>query len=78
MGLGKTIQAIAFIAEMIYTYKISRPYLISVPLSTITNWKREFETWLPEVNVLTYLGKGKSRKFARDLLFFHEVKTGKD
>jgi len=54
MGLGKTIQAIAFIAELLFVYKISRPFLITVPLSTINNWKREFELWLPEVSVLMY------------------------
>ena len=75
MGLGKTIQAIAFIAELLFTYKISRPFLITVPLSTINNWKREFELWLPEVSVILYQGKGKSRKIARDLLFYYKTKA---
>lgn len=71
MGLGKTVQAIAFISELVYTHKISRPFLVAVPLSTINNWKREFEFWLPEVNVLMYHGKGASRKIARELMFYH-------
>ena len=57
MGLGKTIQAIAFIKELVYEYKVTRPFLISVPLSTIENWRREFQTWFPEANLVTYLGK---------------------
>jgi SNF2 family DNA or RNA helicase len=76
MGLGKTVQAIAFISELVYTHKITRPFLVAVPLSTINNWKREFEFWLPEVNVLMYHGKGAARKIARELLFYHDLNGG--
>lgn len=55
MGLGKTIQSITFVAEMV-NYGIPYPYLIIVPLSTIGNWQREFETWT-DLNVVTYHGR---------------------
>lgn len=54
MGLGKTIQSIAFVQQMV-NYGIPYPYLIIVPLSTIGNWQREFETWT-DLNVVTYHG----------------------
>ena len=57
MGLGKTIQTIAFIKELMAVHKITRPFLISVPLSTIENWRREFKLWCPEAHVVTYRGR---------------------
>ncbi|KAA8593597.1 hypothetical protein FQN60_009713 [Etheostoma spectabile] len=44
MGLGKTIQSITFLYE-IFSMGIRGPFLIIAPLSTITNWEREFRTW---------------------------------
>jgi SNF2 family DNA or RNA helicase len=44
MGLGKTIQVISFISGLIYS-KLSKYFLIVLPLSLIQNWKNEFETW---------------------------------
>lgn len=55
MGLGKTIQSITFIQEMV-RYGIPYPYLVIAPLSTIGNWQREFETWT-DLNVVTYHGR---------------------
>ena len=50
MGLGKTIQAIAFLASL-WDEGVCLPHLIVAPLSTIQNWKREFETWAPQLKV---------------------------
>lgn len=38
MGLGKTIQTIALFAYLIETKGNEGPFLIVVPLATITNW----------------------------------------
>ena len=38
MGLGKTIQTIGLISELINNFKVTRPLLVSAPLSTIQNW----------------------------------------
>ena len=38
------------------------PFLITVPLSTMTNWMMEFAKWAPDIKVLTYKGKPSLRK----------------
>lgn len=38
MGLGKTIQTIALFCYLIETKKVLGPFLIVVPLSTMSNW----------------------------------------
>uniref|UniRef100_H3ART7 Chromodomain helicase DNA binding protein 6 n=1 Tax=Latimeria chalumnae TaxID=7897 RepID=H3ART7_LATCH len=60
MGLGKTIQSITFLSE-IFQMGIQGPFLIIAPLSTITNWEREFRTWT-EMNVIVYHGSQISRQ----------------
>ena len=39
---------------------------LSVPLSTIINWEREFETWAPDFYVVTYVGDKDSRAVIRE------------
>ncbi|XP_035302697.1 chromodomain-helicase-DNA-binding protein 6 isoform X6 [Cricetulus griseus] len=60
MGLGKTIQSITFLSE-IFVRGIHGPFLIIAPLSTITNWEREFRTWT-EMNAIVYHGSQISRQ----------------
>uniref|UniRef100_A0A8D2Q6J1 Chromodomain helicase DNA binding protein 6 n=1 Tax=Varanus komodoensis TaxID=61221 RepID=A0A8D2Q6J1_VARKO len=60
MGLGKTIQSITFLSE-IYLMGLRGPFLIIAPLSTITNWEREFRTWT-EMNAIVYHGSQISRQ----------------
>ncbi|KAK1157605.1 hypothetical protein AOXY_G23730 [Acipenser oxyrinchus oxyrinchus] len=60
MGLGKTIQSITFLYE-IFLLGIRGPFLIIAPLSTITNWEREFRTWT-EMNAIVYHGSQISRQ----------------
>ncbi|XP_018090747.1 chromodomain-helicase-DNA-binding protein 6 isoform X8 [Xenopus laevis] len=60
MGLGKTIQSITFLSE-IFFMGIRGPFLIIAPLSTITNWEREFRTWT-EMNTVVYHGSQISRQ----------------
>jgi chromodomain-helicase-DNA-binding protein 7 len=55
MGLGKTIQSIAFLHEIV-EYGIVGPFLVVVPLSTLGNWQREFETWT-DINTIVYHGR---------------------
>jgi len=52
MGLGKTIQTIALITYLMEKKKNLGPYLIIVPLSTLSNWMLEFEKWAPSVTVI--------------------------
>ena len=62
MGLGKTIQSIAFLSNLVNSCSIWGPFLLVVPLSTITAWQREFSMWAPELNLVVYLGDTVSRK----------------
>jgi len=49
MGMGKTIQSISMIAWLYQFQKNKGPHLILVPKSTIPNWMREAEKWLPDL-----------------------------
>nr|XP_018898267.1 PREDICTED: ATP-dependent helicase brm-like [Bemisia tabaci] len=62
MGLGKTIQTIALITYLMEMKKVNGPYLIIVPLSTLSNWVLEFEKWAPSVNVVAYKGSPAVRR----------------
>lgn len=62
MGLGKTIQTIACITYLMEMKKVNGPYLIIVPLSTMSNWVLEFEKWAPSVNVVAYKGSPALRR----------------
>lgn len=62
MGLGKTIQTISLITHLIEKKKQNGPFLVIVPLSTLTNWNLEFEKWAPAVNKIVYKGPPNARK----------------
>lgn len=64
MGLGKTIQTISLITFLIEHKRQQGPYLVIVPLSTLTNWVNEFNKWAPSVVVVTYKGTPNVRKAA--------------
>ncbi len=61
MGLGKTLQTIAFLGYLRHIRGIKGPHLITVPKSTLDNWKREFSKWTPEVDVLVLQGAKEER-----------------
>lgn len=61
MGLGKTLQTISFLGYLRHIMDIKGPHLIAVPKSTLDNWRREFERWTPEVNVLVLQGAKEER-----------------
>lgn len=61
-GLGKTIQTISLIAFLIETKKQRGPYLVIVPLTTMTNWCAEFAKWAPGVRTIAYKGNPAQRR----------------
>ncbi|CAG9533755.1 unnamed protein product [Cercopithifilaria johnstoni] len=65
MGLGKTIQSISFLSVLYHKYQLYGTFLVVVPLSTMASWQREFETWAPDLNVVTYVGDVTSRDLIR-------------
>jgi ATP-dependent helicase STH1/SNF2 len=62
MGLGKTIQTISLVTYLIEKKREMGPFLIIVPLSTLTNWNSEFEKWAPSVKRIVYKGPPTARK----------------
>ncbi|XP_075961172.1 putative global transcription activator SNF2L2 isoform X3 [Anarhichas minor] len=56
MGLGKTIQTIALITYLMENKRINGPFLIIVPLSTLSNWVYELDKWSPSVVKISYKG----------------------
>jgi chromodomain-helicase-DNA-binding protein 7 len=70
MGLGKTVQSITFLQE-VANYGVNGPFLVIVPLSTIGNWIREFETWT-NFNVIVYHGSSISRNLIQDYEFYYK------
>ncbi|XP_076847370.1 chromodomain-helicase-DNA-binding protein 2 isoform X2 [Brachyhypopomus gauderio] len=72
MGLGKTIQTISFLSYLFHQHQLYGPFLLVVPLSTLTSWQREFNTWAPDMNVVVYLGDVLSRKMIRDYEWIHQ------
>merc|ERR1719225_997525 len=66
MGLGKTIQTITFLYSLYKEGHCRGPFLISVPLSTLINWEREFALWAPDFYVVSYVGDKDSRIVIRE------------
>lgn len=66
MGLGKTVQTVTFLYSLFKEHHTRGPFLVSVPLSTLINWEREFELWAPEMYVVTYLGPKDARQILRE------------
>lgn len=60
MGLGKTLQCIALMSYLI-EHGVKGPFLVVAPLSTVSNWCREFERFAPKVKVLQYTGDKTKR-----------------
>ena len=70
MGLGKTIQSIAFLANLKDQEGVDGKHLIVTSASTLSNWKREFDTWFPSCKSLCYTGSQKERGVLRDKIRF--------
>ena len=62
MGLGKTLQTISFLGYLRFVGDISGPHLVIVPKSTLDNWRREFERWIPDIDVLVLQGVKEERQ----------------
>uniref|UniRef100_A0A4W3GQL3 SWI/SNF related BAF chromatin remodeling complex subunit ATPase 4a n=1 Tax=Callorhinchus milii TaxID=7868 RepID=A0A4W3GQL3_CALMI len=72
MGLGKTIQTIALITYLMEHKRINGPFLIIVPLSTLSNWAYEFDKWAPSVVRISYKGSPAARR-----AFVPQLRSGK-
>ena len=68
MGLGKTIQIISLLSVLYSDWSIA-PFLIVAPNSTMSNWKREFQKWAPQMRVAAYYGE----RSAKDVIQEYEI-----
>jgi chromodomain-helicase-DNA-binding protein 1 len=62
-------QTICLLYYLFHNHQLYGPFLIVVPLSTMTSWQREFSQWAPEMNIVTYLGDINSR----NIVCFHKL-----
>ena len=62
MGLGKTIQTIALFCYLMEHKQNNGPFLIVVPLTTLSNWVFEFDKWAPSIRKIVYKGTPPHRK----------------
>ncbi|KAG5009804.1 hypothetical protein JHK87_018319 [Glycine soja] len=65
MGLGKTIQAMAFLAHLAEEKNIWGPFLVVAPTSVLNNWNEELERFCPELKRLPYQGGLSERTLLR-------------
>lgn len=61
MGLGKTIQTIAFLGYLLEHKGRRGPYLIVGPTTVMGNWMRELEKWLPDLRAVKLLARKEFR-----------------
>ena len=73
MGLGKTIQTIGLITYLMEKKHVNGPFLIIVPLSTLSNWMLEFDRWAPAVIKVVYRGSPNVRRSLQSAV----LKTGR-
>ena len=71
--MGKTIQAISFLAYLRENMKIKEPHIIIAPKSTIPNWMNEFEKWAPFFRVVNLI---PTKEF-RDKILKKDMAYGK-
>jgi SWI/SNF-related matrix-associated actin-dependent regulator of chromatin subfamily A member 5 len=61
MGLGKTIQTIAFLGYLLEHKNKRGPYLIVGPTTVMGNWMRELKKWLPDLRAVKLLARKEYR-----------------
>ncbi|RCH79663.1 hypothetical protein CU098_001735, partial [Rhizopus stolonifer] len=67
-GLGKTVQAIAFMYIFFKKYQVF-PFLVVVPNNSIAFWIQELEKWAPDMVSVPYYNDNESRRIALE----HEI-----
>ncbi|KAK8684283.1 hypothetical protein V6N13_040313 [Hibiscus sabdariffa] len=65
MGLGKAIQAMAFLAHLAEEKSIWGPFLVVAPASVLNNWVHEISHFCPALKTLPYWGGLQERMVLR-------------
>lgn len=68
MGLGKTIQTISLLTYLMEKKKNMGPFLVIVPLSTLSNWMMEFQKWAPSVTAVSFKGSPAARRAVQGVI----------
>ena len=68
----QTVQTVAFLSYLFHQHNQFGPFLVIVPLSTITAWQMQFAAWAPDLNVICYIGTGRSREVIRNYEIYAE------
>eukprot|EP01120_Amphizonella_sp_Union-15-10_P015452 TRINITY_DN7958_c0_g1_i2.p1 TRINITY_DN7958_c0_g1~~TRINITY_DN7958_c0_g1_i2.p1 ORF type:complete len:767 (+),score=144.67 TRINITY_DN7958_c0_g1_i2:99-2399(+) len=74
MGLGKTVVTLSFLAHL-WEKGIRGPFLVVAPLSTLSNWRNEFQKWCPTIPLLFYHGNKTERETIRSKLNLSKSKV---
>ncbi|KAK0553393.1 chromatin remodeling complex Adenosinetriphosphatase [Tilletia horrida] len=61
MGLGKTLQTLSFLGYLRDYCDTPGFHLVVVPKSTLDNWRREFDKWVPGFRVIVLQGAKEER-----------------
>ncbi|KAK9468494.1 P-loop containing nucleoside triphosphate hydrolase protein [Lipomyces arxii] len=72
MGLGKTLQTIAFLAFLREKSSFG-PFLVVAPLSTLNNWINEIGRFAPSIPKLLYHGTPEERAEMRQNFLFKKI-----
>ncbi|XP_077984607.1 putative ATP-dependent helicase/translocase YwqA [Glandiceps talaboti] len=60
MGLGKTIQTITTILHLKKAGQLTKPVLLVMPTSVMSNWEREVQRFAPSLTTEKYYGAGRN------------------
>lgn len=63
------MQTVSFLSYLFHQLHQYGPFLVIVPLSTIAAWQSQFQTWAPDLNVITYIGTASAREVIRKFEF---------
>lgn len=66
MGLGKTVQTVAFMNWLRHDRQQQGPFIVVVPLSTMPSWAETFDNWTPDINYVVYNGNETARGIIRE------------
>ena len=92
MGLGKTLQTLAFLQRLKEQGRLADPVLIVAPTSLLGNWKNEAKKFTPDLRVELHHGLKRNKKIhtgcqsdiivttyallSRDLALFEQMRFG--
>jgi len=65
MGLGKTVQTVAFMNWLRHDRQQQGPFIVVVPLSTMPSWAETLDYWTPDVNYVVYNGNETARNIIK-------------